>query len=833
MSLDPIVFTLPTPPPPPVKLQRPKFIPDSTKQTKIIASISAIVIALSMISFALFTALTNNQTFKQSHGIKTAVEEATPGASLSSDKSSAALPGGGVAVGTGGTSGGVNSPVVTLTAEPASVLLGGTTQIKWKVTNNPTSCLATEDWAGNKNVAGGSETTAPLTKAQTYIFTLTCKTATDTGYATVTVGVIEQSVNTSPTTKPTVTLAATPSGVYVGQSSILSWSVSNNPTSCTASGDWSGAKPTGGSADTGVLNTARQYNYTLTCSNGAGSNSSTTHVSAINIPPNTPIVGLSSNPSGPVAPGATATLTWTFLGGAPTSCTASGDWTGAKSTAGGSAVVGPMNTIRTYSYTLTCSNVSGSSFDTASILVIPNPPAISLTVSPSAIFVGSSATISWSATNSPTTCTASGDWAGAKAASGTASTGSLAVARTYLYSLSCANSGGTTTVSNIPLTVTLPPAPVVTINANPISTTVGSSSTLSWSATNSPTTCTASGDWAGAKAASGTASTGALTLAKTYTFTLTCSNAGGSGVGSTSVTVSVGGGAVIAPVVTITVSPASIGTGSSATISWSATNSPTTCTASGSWTGAKGTSGTTSTGVMNAAGTFTYTLTCSNTAGSDVKSAVLTVIAIPVVTISVAPTSIIAGASANISWSVTNTPTTCTAGGSWTGSKAAAGGPVTTGVMLTAGSFIYSLSCTNSGGTGSGSATLTVTSASPVFCTGLVPCYGISEMATRATVGNCWGWNDPANGTVPWVINVTNFRPSHLGGTSLGSLETVGSTCNKNMFAILAGTAAIPGYKDASGATTHAHVAATKNNTASSGLKSASFHVGYYDPTKP
>ncbi|MEJ0087432.1 MAG: hypothetical protein WDO72_17295 [Pseudomonadota bacterium] len=69
-----------------------------------------------------------------------------------------------------------------------------------------------------------------------------------------------------------------------------------------------------------------------------------------------------------------------------------------------------------------------------------------------------------------------------------------------------------------------PPAPVVTFTATPGSAITGNSVELSWSATNA-TGCTASNGWTGAKAASGTERTAALTTAATYT--LTCTGSGG------------------------------------------------------------------------------------------------------------------------------------------------------------------------------------------------------------------------------------------------------------------------------------------------------------------
>ncbi len=791
------------------------------KWTKIITGVSALVIGASIITFGIFTVIGNNEDFQKSHGVTTAnlLEEQSSGA----EKSDQALPGGGTAVGSGGTSG-VNAPEVTLEATPASVKKGEKATLKWSATNNPTSCEASEDWSGAKSISGSEESQA-LTETQTYIFTLTCKTATGTGYSTVSVGVIEQSLASSPSA-PVVTLSANPTSVYTGDSSTLIWDVTNEPTLCTASGDWSGTKAASGPEPTGALASARTYTYILTCKNAAGENYAKTTITVKDPPAGVPLVSMDSNPIGPVTPGTSVTLSWKTEN-SPSSCTASGDWSGAKASSGGSQSSGPLSTVKEYSFKITCSNSAGSINDTITVQVIPSAPSVSLTLSPTTITTGSSSTLSWSATNSPTSCTASGSWSGAKSASGSQSTGVMNTASTYYYNISCTNAGGTGYVNNVPLVVSVPSAPVVTISANPIAITSGSSSTLSWSATNSPTSCTASGDWTGAKSTSGgSQSTGVLSTVKTYTYTLSCTNAGGSNSASTSVGVTASGGGVVAPVVTITASPTSIGTGSSSTLSWSATNSPTSCTASGSWSGAKSASGSQSTGAINTAGPYTYTLACSNSAGSNTKSVTVTVIAVPVVTITASPMTINAGGTHTLSWSATNSPTSCTAGGSWTGSKASSGGPQTIGPIATAGSYLYSLSCTNAGGTGTASTAVTVNAAA-AYCSGQTPCYGPNDLNAHASLADCWAYN--TSGASSSVYNITTFnsgyhRNGKPGTNLLPSATTASALCgNKNLQSYLAGTSL-------SGVGNHNHQSATKqnnNNTLSS------YRVGYYDAAKP
>ncbi len=814
---EPVVIQFETPRQPPS--WRDKLPKLSPKGSRILIAVGSAVVIVSMVTFTIFGVLSTNKDFSKQHGLDINDSQAQDDSALSQ----AALPGGNIAKGVGGTTG-TNAPVVTLTATPASVVKGGKSKLKWSVTNKPKQCVASDDWSGDKP-AKGEVNTQVLTTVQTYLFTLTCKTDTGTGFATVSIGAIDQGGTGDSAKRPEVTLAANPSKVYTNGSSALVWRTTQSPTSCTASGDWNGVKSTSGQASTGTLTKVKTYTYTLTCKNAAGTGFATATVKVEPPPPNVPIVSIKSNPAGPIAPGGSLTLSWSTTNN-PSSCTASGDWSGSKS-ANGSQKISNLSSIKTYDFSLTCKNAAGGTFDSAAVAVIPNVPNVSIAASPSSLYKGSSSTLSWSTTNSPTKCTAGGDWSGLKSSSGSQSTGALNSVQTYTYTLQCENQGGKGSTKTTTVVVSLPPAPTVSLGASPITTTVGGSANLSWSTSNTPTSCSASGDWSGAKSTSGgTQSTGTLNTAKTYSYSLNCVNAGGSRSASTSVSVN-SGGPTGPPAVSLSASPSPIGTGDAATLTWGATNSPTSCTASGNWSGSKSASGSLSTGTMNTAGSYSYTLTCSNGVGSNSATANLTVIAKPSITLSVSPSTINTGSSSTITWSVANSPTSCTAGGGWSGSKAS-NGSQSTGTMNTAGSYSFNLSCSNAGGTSTKSVTLTVNNAAPVYCGGLTPCYGPSDLAAHGSPGNCWSWN------LTWVVNITSFRPSHPGGIKSGSTSTIESasgTCNHNMNSILAGSAAISGYRDSGGATTHNHKTATKSNSGSSQL--LSFRVGYYDASKP
>jgi hypothetical protein len=77
-----------------------------------------------------------------------------------------------------------------------------------------------------------------------------------------------------------------------------------------------------------------------------------------------------------------------------------------------------------------------------------------------------------------------------------------------------------------------------------------------------------------------------------------------------------------APTVALSANPISVTSGSASTLSWSSTNA-TSCSASGGWSGTKGTSGSQTTGNLSTSTTFT--LTCTGTGGSASQSATVTV----------------------------------------------------------------------------------------------------------------------------------------------------------------------------------------------------------------
>ena len=177
-------------------------------------------------------------------------------------------------------------------------------------------------------------------------------------------------------------------------------------------------------------------------------------------------------------------------------------------------------------------------------------PVISLTAEPSSVGVNDSSTLTWLVWDAAS-CEASGAWSGSKPLSGSEIVGPLTTSNTFILTCKGAaddvqssvikgNLAGALTLKGNPAPIDVsaseavtvavvglppPPAPTVSLTANPTTVDMNGSSTLSWSSTDA-TACSAGGAWSGSKPLSGNARVGPLT--ETSTFTLTCTGAGGS-----------------------------------------------------------------------------------------------------------------------------------------------------------------------------------------------------------------------------------------------------------------------------------------------------------------
>jgi|GEM_PF-5949350 len=174
--------------------------------------------------------------------------------------------------------------------------------ITGSISSNPTSCTApcspTISWNSNSlnkvqirrtgpssNTWSDQPTDGSLTDSNLSAGTYTYYLDGYDGYGTLISGLASVTVSVSELRPPVVNISASPNPVNSGSASTLSWNVTNDPDSCTATDDWSGAKPPSGSESTGNLTSSKTY--TLTCTNaaGKGTNSVTVDVTSPSVSP--------------------------------------------------------------------------------------------------------------------------------------------------------------------------------------------------------------------------------------------------------------------------------------------------------------------------------------------------------------------------------------------------------------------------------------------------------------------------------------------------------------------------------------------------------------------
>jgi len=256
---------------------------------------------------------------------------------------------------------------------------------------------------------------------------------------------------------PQVYLQATDTEIPRNAVTTLTWSA-QNADSCTASGGWSGSKPTSGTQQVGPL--TGTTSFTLTCSRSGGASASqTVNVNvAANVPP--PSVSLSVSPS-TVAEGETSVISWSVSDA--TSCTASGgtsDWPGAKSVSGGSQTVGPFT--RPATFVLSCTGPGGTKQTSAQVNLV-DAPVVDLRASASSVESGNVVTLSWSSSGA-TSCVAEGNWSGNKPTSGSEVSPALTSDATFV--LRCTGPGGTVTKA-VDVGVEPPPWPPMKVELPP------------------------------------------------------------------------------------------------------------------------------------------------------------------------------------------------------------------------------------------------------------------------------------------------------------------------------------------------------------------------------
>jgi hypothetical protein len=208
---------------------------------------------------------------------------------------------------------------------------------------------------------------------------------------------------------------------------------------------------------------------------------------------------------------------------------------------------------------------------------------------------------------------------------------------------------------------------------------------------------------------------------------------------------------------TLTLGATTLAVGGTTSLTWSTINA-TSCVASGNdpnWTGTLAANGTQMV-TLATSGTNTYTLTCTNGAGTSAANTVYLTSVVPAEpTLTITATSINLGQSATISWS-SATAASCTASGSWSGPLPTSGSEIVT--PSAGGTKTYSLICANAVGPSPANSVTLAVDAPPVAPT-------LTLTAPSIAVGS--------STTISWSsVNATSCTAS---GTWTGTLATSGT----------------------------------------------------------
>ena len=561
--------------------------------------------------------------------------------------------------------------------------------LSW-TTTNAAACSASGSWSGAQ--ATNSSQAYSSMAAGTYTYTLTCTNPSGSASDSVTVYVLPP---------PTVSIS-TPASQTAPASYTASWS-STNASSCSGSNRFSGLSGLSGSLYEASL-PAGTYDYTVTCSNAAGVQASSTLRTTVYVGAMVDVkVDGSDGPTiyrtGPYSymvswSSANATFCYGFsrLVG----------YTGLSASLSETSV--PAGT--TYDYTVTCQNAAGTAVSDTVRMVIVAAPAVDVKLDGSdgptlTRTEPASFTSSWTSANT-TSCSGSSRLAGYSGASGSRVETSIPAGTTYDYTMTCQNAAGTTASDTVRMVVVAAPSVDVKVDGSDgpsLTRTAPYSYTASWASSNA-TSCTGASRLAGYSGLTGARGESNVAAGTTYDYTVTCQNAAGT-TASDTVRMTV----VAAPTVDVKVDgldgPTLTRTGPySYSASWSSTNA-TTCSGSSRLSGYSGLSGTRSESAVAAGTTYDYTMTCQNAAGTSASDTLrIVVVAIPTVDVRVnsldGPLIFTEPAGYTVSWTSASA-STCSAFDNLPGPVGLSGSAVFSGVLQ--GSYRYTVQCANAAGT--------------------------------------------------------------------------------------------------------------------------------------
>ena len=401
-------------------------------------------------------------------------------------------------------------------ASPSTISNGGSSTLSWTVSGNPTPSLSIAPGIGA--VSGTSIGVSPNVTT-TYTLTASNSAGTATAQAVVT--------NTTPPSVPTNLIATAISTSQIN----LAWSASTGNVSVAGyqvfrNGVQVGTPTTNSYSDTG-LTASTTYTYTVAAFDAAGNVSGqSTAASATTLAPAVaPTISFFGASPSTISNSGSATLSWT-VSGSPTPSLSIAPGIGAVS--GTSIAVSPIGST---TYTLSASNIAGSSSTQVVVTVVDTlPPSVPTNLTATANST-SQINLAWSA-STDNVAVAGYQVFRNGAQVGTSTTNSysdmgLSASTTYTYTVAAFDAATNVSGQSGPaIATTQTPAVAPTISffsASPSTISNGSSATLSWTVSGNPTPSLSIAPGIGA--VSGTSI--GVSPNVTTTYTLTASNSAG------------------------------------------------------------------------------------------------------------------------------------------------------------------------------------------------------------------------------------------------------------------------------------------------------------------
>lgn len=284
------------------------------------------------------------------------------------------------------------APTVSISANPTSITAGSSSTLTVTATNATKVTVAGNDGSSyTLSTDGGTQTVTP-TATTIYTATATGAGGTTTATATVTVGAV----------KPTVTIAASPTSITAGSSSILNVAATN-ATKVTVTGNDGSSYTLTPSGGTQAVTPATTTVYTATATGAGGTVTDSVTVTVAPVP--APTVTITATPQS-ITAGASSALNVVALNATAITVTGTDGSSYQMGPSGGSQSVSPSATT---TYTATATGPGGNASATVIVTVKPNPnPTVTITANPASVSCGNDSILTVVATNA-TQVTVTGD----------------------------------------------------------------------------------------------------------------------------------------------------------------------------------------------------------------------------------------------------------------------------------------------------------------------------------------------------------------------------------------------------------------------------------------